>query len=138
MKFLDVMLIILGLIGVSIILLSVWIAISIRFEAKEEVLFKFNLLTFFVGLSYLVFVLIIFKLVKKRWKECLDPNFLRSLNWSKGTCTLIYRNSKLLIKKFWLKKIVFQIDNSENWVSCKENFLNYFIHAHFWFAHVHT
>jgi hypothetical protein len=65
MRFLDVMLIILGLIGVAIILLSVWIAVSISFEDKEEILFKFNLLTFFVGLSYLVFVLIIFKLVKK-------------------------------------------------------------------------
>ncbi|MDI6825903.1 MAG: hypothetical protein QMD36_01760 [Candidatus Aenigmarchaeota archaeon] len=66
MRFLDVMLLVLAIIGISIILLSVWIVVSIHAEDMENILFKFNLLTFFVGLSYLMFVLVILILVKEK------------------------------------------------------------------------
>lgn len=66
MRFLNTMLLILGLIGISIILLSVWFAFSIRAVGVEDLMFKFNVLTFFTGLSYILFIVVIVKLVKNR------------------------------------------------------------------------
>jgi len=63
--FLNVMLSILGVIGVAILLLSIWFAISIGMESMGDVTFKFNLLSFLTGISYILFVVIILKLVKK-------------------------------------------------------------------------
>jgi len=65
MGFLNVMLFILGVIGVAILFLSVWFAISLGIESTEDVSFKFNLLSFLTGISYILFVVIISKLVKK-------------------------------------------------------------------------
>jgi hypothetical protein len=65
MRFLDIMLLILGMIGVSIIILCVWFALSVHVVGMEDIMFKFNVLTFFTGLSYIVFIMIILKLVKK-------------------------------------------------------------------------
>jgi hypothetical protein len=66
MRFLNTMLLILGLIGISIILLSVWFAFSVRAAGMEDLMFKFNVLTFFTGLSYILFIVVIVKLVKNR------------------------------------------------------------------------
>ena len=65
MGFLNVMLFILGLIGIAILLLSVWFVISVGVESVEDITFKFNLLSFLTGISYLLFVVVIFKLMKK-------------------------------------------------------------------------
>ena len=65
MGFLKVMLFLLGVIGVAILLLSVWFAISVGIESIEDIEFKFNLLSFLTGISYVLFVVIIFKLMKK-------------------------------------------------------------------------
>jgi len=65
MDFLNVMLFLLGLIGVAILLLSIWFTISVGVEAVEDIVFKFNLLSFLTGISYLIFVVVIFKLMKK-------------------------------------------------------------------------
>jgi len=59
------MLFLLGLIGVAILLLSIWFTISVGVEAVEDIVFKFNLLSFLTGISYLIFVVVIFKLMKK-------------------------------------------------------------------------
>ena len=63
--FLNMMLFILGLIGVAILLLSVWFAISVGIGGLEDIAFKFNLLSFLTGISYVLFVVVILKLVKK-------------------------------------------------------------------------
>lgn len=65
MGFLNVMLFILGMIGITILLLSVWFAISVDMENMGDIAFKFNLLSFLTGISYILFVVIILKLVKK-------------------------------------------------------------------------
>lgn len=65
MGFLNVMLFLLGVIGVAILLLSVWFAISVSVESMKDIAFKFNLLSFLTGFSYLLFVVVIFKLMKK-------------------------------------------------------------------------
>jgi len=66
MRFLNIMLLILGIIGVLIIALSVWFALSVSAVGMEDLMWKFNILTFLTGLSYIVFILIILNLVKKR------------------------------------------------------------------------
>lgn len=66
LSFLDVMLIILGIIGVSILILSVWFAIFLGVQNISDIAFKFNLLAFLTGLSYIIFILVILKLVRKR------------------------------------------------------------------------
>jgi hypothetical protein len=68
MKFLDLMLLILGIIGISLLILSIWFAVSVKIEGLEDLIFKFNLLVFLTGLSYLLFVLIVMKLVKRESK----------------------------------------------------------------------
>ena len=68
MKFLDLMLLILGIIGISLLILSIWFAVSVKIEGLEDLIFKFNLLVFLAGLSYLLFVLIVMKLVKRESK----------------------------------------------------------------------
>lgn len=65
MGFLNVMLFLLGVIGVAILLLSVWFVISVGIESTEDITFKFNLLSFLTGISYILFVMIVLKLVKK-------------------------------------------------------------------------
>ena len=65
-RFLNILLIVLGIIGVSLLILSVWFAVSVKVEGLEDVLFKFNLLTFLTGLSYILFIVVILKLVKKK------------------------------------------------------------------------
>ena len=65
MGFLNIMLFLLGAIGVAILLLSVWFAISVGIENTEDIAFKFNLLSLLTGISYILFVVIISKLVKK-------------------------------------------------------------------------
>ena len=65
MRFLAIMLLILGMIGVSIIILSVWFVLSFHVVGMEDIMFKFNVLTFLTGLSYIVFIIIILKLAKK-------------------------------------------------------------------------
>lgn len=66
LSFLETMLIILGIIGISIIILSVWFAIFLGAQEVSDVAFKFNLLAFLTGLSYMSFIVIILKLVKKK------------------------------------------------------------------------
>ena len=66
MRFLDIMLIVLGVIGLCIIILCIWFALSIRVEGMEDLMLKFNVLTFLTGLSYISFIVIILKLVKNR------------------------------------------------------------------------
>jgi hypothetical protein len=66
MRFLNIMLLVLGIIGVSIIILSVWFALSVRAVGMEDLMWKFNILTFLTGLSYIVFIFIILNLVKKK------------------------------------------------------------------------
>jgi len=68
MKFLDLMLLILGIIGILLLILSIWFAVSVKAEGLEDLIFKFNLLVFLTGLSYLLFVLIVMKLVKRESK----------------------------------------------------------------------
>jgi len=65
MGFLNVMLFILGVIGVVILLLSIWFAISLGVESMEDITFKFNLLSFLTGVSYILFAVIVLKLVKR-------------------------------------------------------------------------
>ena len=65
-RFLNALLMVLGIIGVSLLILSVWFAVSVKVEGLEDVLFKFNLLTFLTGLSYILFIVVILKLVKKK------------------------------------------------------------------------
>jgi len=65
MNFLNMMLFLLGLIGGSILLLSVWFIISVSIENMEDIVFKFNLLSFLTGISYIAFTIVIFKLMKK-------------------------------------------------------------------------
>jgi len=66
MRFLDIMLIVLGVIGLCIIILCIWFAFSVRVEGMEDLMLKFNVLTFLTGLSYISFIVIILKLVKNR------------------------------------------------------------------------
>ena len=66
MRFLDIMLFVLGIIGISIIVLSIWFASSACVAGMEDLMLKFNVLTFLTGLSYIVFVVVILKLVKKK------------------------------------------------------------------------
>ena len=66
MRFFDIMLLVLGVIGISIIALSVWFAFSVRVVGMENLMLKFNLLTFLTGLSYIMFIVVILKLVKKK------------------------------------------------------------------------
>jgi len=65
MSFLNVMLFILGIIGVTILLLSVWFVISVGVEGMQDITFKFNLLSFLTGISYILFVVVISKSVKR-------------------------------------------------------------------------
>jgi len=64
-SFLNVMLSILGAIGLAILILSMWFIISIGVKNMENITFKFNLLCFLTGISYILFVVVIFKIVKK-------------------------------------------------------------------------
>ena len=64
MEFLNLMLLILGIIGISLLILSILFAISVKIEGLEDLLFKFDLLVFLTGLSYLFFVLTVIKLVR--------------------------------------------------------------------------
>ena len=65
MKFLEVMLTILGIIGTVLVVLSVWFATVIGIEDTQDITFKFNILTFLTGLAYILFILIVTKLIKK-------------------------------------------------------------------------
>jgi len=65
MSFLNVMLFILGVIGVAILFLSVWFVISVGVGSMGDITFKFNLLSFLTGISYILFVVVISKSVKK-------------------------------------------------------------------------
>ena len=65
MRFLDIMLLVLSLIGILIIALSVWFAFSVSATGMNELMFKFNILTFLTGASYILFIAIIMKLIKK-------------------------------------------------------------------------
>jgi len=65
MKFINVMLTVLGIIGLALILTSMWFFISVSAGSTEDIAFKFGLLIFMTGLSYIVFILIILKLLKK-------------------------------------------------------------------------
>jgi hypothetical protein len=66
MRFLDIMLLVLGIIGVSIMVLSSWSAFFGCTSDAENVMLKFNILTFLTGLSYIVFIIIILNLTKKK------------------------------------------------------------------------
>jgi hypothetical protein len=66
MRFLDIMLLVLGIIGVSLIVLSIWFAFSVRATCGGDIILKFNILTFLTGLSYIVFIIIILNLTKKK------------------------------------------------------------------------
>jgi ABC-type transport system involved in multi-copper enzyme maturation permease subunit len=68
MEFLNLMLFILGIIGISLLILSIFFAVSVKVEELSDLLFKFNILVFLTGLSYLFFVLIVIKLVKGKLK----------------------------------------------------------------------
>jgi hypothetical protein len=65
LKFLDTMLIILGIIGFSILILSVWFVMYTGVENTSDIVFKFNLLAFLTGISYIIFIVVIMKLNKK-------------------------------------------------------------------------
>ncbi len=65
MKFIDVMLTVLGIIGAVLILTSMWFFISVSGGGTEDLGFKFGLLIFLTGLSYLLFILVILRLLKK-------------------------------------------------------------------------
>jgi len=65
MKFIDLMLTVLGVIGAILIITSVWFFISVSGGVTEDLAFKFGLLIFLTGLSYILFILIILKLMKK-------------------------------------------------------------------------
>jgi len=65
-SFLEIMLIILGIIGISILILSVWFAIFLGAQGISDIAFKFNLLAFLTGLSYILFIIVIIKLAKKK------------------------------------------------------------------------
>ena len=65
LKFLDTMLIILGIIGFSILILSGLFVIYMDMGDMTDMAFKFNLLTFLTGISYIIFILVIVKLKKK-------------------------------------------------------------------------
>jgi hypothetical protein len=65
-NFLEMMLIILGMIGISILILSVWFAIFLGAENISDIAFKFNLLAFLTGISYILFIIVILRLVRKK------------------------------------------------------------------------
>jgi len=65
LKFLDTMLIILGIIGFSILILSAWFFVYMGLEDTSDITFKFNLLSVFTGVSYIIFILVILKLRKR-------------------------------------------------------------------------
>jgi hypothetical protein len=65
-NFLEIMLIILGIIGISILVLSMWFAVFLGVENISDTAFKFNLLAFLTGISYILFIIVILKLVRKR------------------------------------------------------------------------
>jgi hypothetical protein len=65
MKFLEIMLTILGGIGIALLALSIWFVTTYGVGDPEEITFKFNLLTFITGLAYIGFILIVRKLTKK-------------------------------------------------------------------------
>jgi ABC-type transport system involved in multi-copper enzyme maturation permease subunit len=68
MEFLNLMLFILGIIGISLLILSIFFAVFVKVEELSDLLFKFNILVFLTGLSYLFFILIVIKLVKGKLK----------------------------------------------------------------------
>lgn len=65
MKFLEIMLTILGGIGIALLALSVWFVTTYGVGNPEEITFKFNVLTFITGLAYIGFIIIVRKLMKK-------------------------------------------------------------------------
>jgi len=65
MKFLEIMLAILGVIGIALLALSVWFITVIGIGNTQDMAFKFNVLTFLTGLAYILFILIVLKLIKK-------------------------------------------------------------------------
>ena len=65
MKFLEIMLTILGGIGLALLVLSAWFVTTYGVGDLEEITFKFNLLTFVTGLAYIGFVVIVRRLMKK-------------------------------------------------------------------------
>jgi hypothetical protein len=65
-SFLEMMLIILGMIGISILILSVWFAVFLGVENISDIAFKFNLLAFLTGISYILFIIVILRLVRKK------------------------------------------------------------------------
>ena len=65
-KFLDIMFAILALIGLALIILSVWFSLSIKENDIENIGFRINLLTFLTGTLYILFVYTIAKIIKKK------------------------------------------------------------------------
>jgi hypothetical protein len=65
MKFIESMLVVLGIIGMALLLISTWFFISVSEGGTEDITFKFSLLAFLTGLSYILFIVIILKLLKK-------------------------------------------------------------------------
>ncbi|MCD6226692.1 MAG: hypothetical protein J7J93_02770 [Candidatus Aenigmarchaeota archaeon] len=65
-KFLDIMFAILALIGLALIILSVWFSLSIKENDIENIGFRINLLTFLTGTLYILFVYTISKIIKKK------------------------------------------------------------------------
>jgi len=65
-KFLDIMFTILALIGLALIILSVWFSLSIKENDIENIGFRINLLTFLTGTLYILFVYTIAKIIKKK------------------------------------------------------------------------
>jgi len=59
------MLTILGIVGFLILILSVWFVTYIGVENTSDIVFKFNLLAFLTGISYIIFIVVIMKLKKK-------------------------------------------------------------------------
>ena len=65
LNFLNIMLTILGIVGFLILILSVWFVTYIGVENTSDIVFKFNLLAFLTGISYIIFIVVIMKLKKK-------------------------------------------------------------------------
>ena len=65
MKFIEIMLTILGGIGISLLALSIWFVSTFGVGDPQEITFRFNILTFITGVAYLGFILIVRKLLKK-------------------------------------------------------------------------
>jgi hypothetical protein len=69
MKFLDVMLTILLIIGLALVGLGSWSLISVFLGGLTDIMFLFGLLLFLNGLSYVLFIIVTRRLIKEKVKK---------------------------------------------------------------------